>query len=396
MYRLIIVENGRVILDAPEGMKLFKLFAAKWNWKMEKADITIIGAGVVGLAVAAELARPDLSVFILEKNSVHGGGISSRNSEVLHAGIYYPEGSLKARLRVAGNPMLYEIAARNGIPYKKTGKLIVATNSGDIEAIEKLYENGRRNGVESLSLVSMRQVAQMEPHVQAVAALYSPETGIINTHTLMNYFLKQAQSNKANLVCHTKVLHIEKETNGWQIFAENDKGEDFDFLSGVVINAAGLSSDVIANMACGHYHLHYCKGDYCGISGVKPGLVGRLIYPAPVKDSAGLGVHLTIDLNGRLRLGPDATYIDRVEDYNVASEKAALFYEQARIFLPFLKPENVYPDMAGIRPKLQGPNNIFHDFVIREDAPGFVNLVGIESPGLTASPAIARIVQKMI
>lgn len=394
--RFFIVENGLVILDSLEGIELFKLFAARWNWKMEKADITIIGAGVVGLAVAAELARPDLSVFILEKNSVHGGGISSRNSEVLHAGIYYPEGSLKARLCVAGNPMLYEIAARNGIPYKKTGKLIVATNSGDIEAIEKLYENGRRNGVESLSLVSMRQVAQMEPHVQAVAALYSPETGIINTHTLMNYFLKQAQSNKANLVCHTKVLHIEKETNGWQIFAENDKGEDFDFLSGVVINAAGLSSDVIANMACGHYHLHYCKGDYCGISGVKPGLVGRLIYPAPVKDSAGLGVHLTIDLNGRLRLGPDATYIDRVEDYNVASEKAALFYEQARIFLPFLKPENVYPDMAGIRPKLQGPNNISHDFVIREDAPGFVNLVGIESPGLTASPAIARIVQKMI
>lgn len=383
-------------LDALEGIKLSKPFATKWDWKMEKADITIIGAGVVGLAIAAELARPDLSVFILEKNPVHGGGISSRNSEVLHAGIYYPEGSLKARLCVAGNPMLCEIAARNGIPCKKTGKLIVATNSGEIEDIEKLYENGRGNGAESLALISKRQIAQMEPHVQAVAALYSPETGIIDTHALMNYFLKQAQGNKANLVCRTKVLRIEEETNGWRIFAENDKGEDFDFLSGVVINAAGLSSDMIANQACGHYHLHYCKGDYCGISGVKPGLVGRLIYPVPVKNPAGLGVHLTIDLNGRLRLGPDATYIDRVEDYNVASEKAALFYEQARIFLPFLKPENVCPDMAGIRPKLQGPNDIFHDFVIREDAPGFVNLVGIESPGLTASPAIARFVQKMI
>ena len=385
-----------MILDALEGMKLFKLFAAKWNWKMEKADITIIGAGVVGLAIAAELARPDWSVFILEKNPVHGGGISSRNSEVLHAGIYYPEGSLKARLCVAGNPMLYEIAARNSIPCKKTGKLIVATNSGEIEAIEKLYENGRGNGAESLSLIGKRQMTRMEPHVQAVAALYSPETGIIDTHALMNYFLKQAQSNKANLACRTKVLRIEKETNGWRIFSENDRGEAFDFLSEVVINAAGLSSDIIANMACGHYRLHYCKGDYCGISGVKPGLVGRLIYPAPAKDSAGLGVHLTIDLNGRLRLGPDATYIDRVENYAVASEKAALFYEQARIFLPFLKPENVYPDMAGIRPKLQGPNDAFHDFVIREDAPGFINLVGIESPGLTASPAIARFVQKMI
>jgi len=385
-----------VILDALKGMKLFKLFTAKRNWKMEKADITIIGAGVVGLAIAAELARPDWSVFILEKNPVHGGGISSRNSEVLHAGIYYPEGSLKARLCVAGNPMLYEIAARNSIPCKKTGKLIVATNSGEIEALEKLCENGRGNGAESLSLISKRQMTRMEPHVQAVAALYSPETGIIDTHALMNYFLKQAQSNKANLACRTKVLRIEEETNGWRIFSENDRGEAFDFLSEVVINAAGLSSDIIANMACGHYRLHYCKGDYCGISGVKPGLVKRLIYPAPVKDSAGLGVHLTIDLNGRLRLGPDATYIDRVEDYTVASKKAALFYEQARIFLPFLKPENVYPDMAGIRPKLQGPNDAFHDFVIREDAPGFINLVGIESPGLTASPAIARFVQKMI
>jgi len=363
---------------------------------MEKTDITIIGAGVVGLAIAAELARPDWSVFILEKNKAFGGGISSRNSEVLHAGIYYPEASQKARLCVAGNPMLYEMAARNGIPCKKIGKLIVAANSGEIDAIEKLHENGRHNGVTSLALISRRQIAQMEPHVQAEAALYSPDTGIIDTHALMNYFLKQAQNNKANLVCRTQVLRIEKEPNGWRIFAQNDKGEGFDFLSAVVINAAGLSSDVIANQAGGHYHLHYCKGDYCGISGVKPGRVGRLIYPAPVKNQAGLGVHLTIDLNGRMKLGPDATFIDRVEDYTVAPEKAALFYEHARKYIPFLKPENVHPDMAGIRPKLQGPDDAFADFVIRQDAPGFINLVGIESPGLTASPAIARFVKAML
>ena len=363
---------------------------------MEKADITIIGAGVIGLAVAAQLARPDLSVFILEKNPAHGGGISSRNSEVIHAGIYYPEGSLKAGLCVAGNPMLYEIAARNGIPHQKIGKLIVATNSGEIEEIEKLYKNGRHNSIASLSLIGKRQIAQLEPHIQADTALYSPDTGIISAHDLMNFFLKQAQNNKAHLVCRTKVLRIEKEANGWRIFVENDKGEGFDFSSAAVINAAGLSSDIIANQACGHYHLHYCKGDYCGISGVKPGLVRRLIYPAPTRNHAGLGVHLTIDLNGGLRLGPDAAYIDRIEDYNVAQEKAALFYEQARSFLPFLKPENVHPDMAGIRPKLQGPNDAFADFVIRQDAPGFINLVGIESPGLTASPAIAKVVKAML
>lgn len=364
--------------------------------KLEKADITIIGAGVIGLAVAAELTRPDRNVFILEKNPMHGGGISSRNSEVIHAGIYYPEGSLKAGLCISGNRLLYEMAARNGIPHKRIGKLIVATNSGEIEDIEKLHANARNNGVESLALITKRQIAQLEPYIQAEAALYSPDTGIICAHDVMNCFLKQAQNSEVNLVCHTRVLRVEKEASGWRIFVQNGKGDGFEFTSAIVVNAAGLSSDTIANQVCGRYQLHYCKGDYCGITGLKPGLVGRLIYPVPARNHAGLGIHLTIDLNGGLRLGPDATYIDRREDYSVASEKAVLFYERARTFLPFLKPENVHPGMAGIRPKLQGPNDDFADFIIRQDAPGFINLVGIESPGLTASPAIARFVSQMI
>jgi len=363
---------------------------------MDKADITIIGAGVIGLAIAAELARPDLSVFILEKNEVFGCGISSRNSEVIHAGMYYPAESQKADLCVSGNRLLYEIAGRCGIPHRRIGKLIVATSAGEIEEIEKLRDSGLRNGVASLSLVSRRQIAQMEPRVRAEAALYSPDTGIINAHALMNHFLKRALDHRANLACRTQVSRIERETNGWRIFATGDKGEDFDFVSALVINAAGLTSDTIANRGGGDYQLQYCKGDYCGISGVKQGTVGRLIYPAPLQNHVGLGVHLTMDLNGRLKLGPDATYIDRIEDYTVAPEKTVLFYEQARKFLPFLKPENIQPDMAGIRPKLQGPHDAFADFVIREDAPGFINLVGIESPGLTASPAIARYVKQMI
>lgn len=363
---------------------------------MEHVDITIIGAGVIGLAIAAELARPDLSIFILEKNPAHGGGISSRNSEVIHAGLYYPGGSLKANLCVEGRQLLYDLAARQGIPHKKTGKLIVATRPEEIEELERLFEQGRKNGVASLKMIGKKQVSRMEPHIHAKAALYSSDTGIIDTHALMNYFLKRAQSKKANLVCRTQVLHIEKGINGWRIYGKNDKGEDFDYSSSAVINAAGLSSDIIADLAGGHYRLHYCKGDYCAISGVKPGLVQRLIYPAPLKNHVGLGVHLTMDLNGRLKLGPDATYTDRGEDYSVASEKAALFYEYARKYLPFLKPENVHPDMAGMRPKLQGPNDAFADFVIREDAPGFINLVGIESPGLTASPAIAQYVRTML
>jgi L-2-hydroxyglutarate oxidase LhgO len=362
---------------------------------LEQADITIIGAGVIGLAIAAELAEPKSNVFILEKNQRHGQGISSRNSEVIHAGIYYPEGSLKAELCVSGNRMIYEIAARNAIRHQKTGKLIVATRREDIFELERLLSQGRQNHVSGLKMLTEKQMVRMEPGVRALAALYSPDTGIISAHDLMDFYLARAQAMGAHLICRTQVTRIEKERSAWRIFARNDR-EDFSFSSSLVINAAGLSSDTIGGFAGADYQLHYCKGDYCSISGVKPGMVSRLIYPAPPVNHAGLGVHLTLDLNGRLKLGPDAAYIARTEDYGVEAGKAPLFYEQAVRFLPFLKPENVHPDMAGIRPKLQGPENAFADFVIRQDAPGFINLVGIESPGLTASPAIARYVAKML
>ncbi len=363
---------------------------------MEKVDVTVIGAGVIGLAIAAEIAKPGLNVYILEKNANHGGGISSRNSEVIHGGMYYPEGSLKAILCVAGRQMLYDIAAKFKIPHEKTGKLIVAINSGEIEELERLYDNGLKNGVTSLSMIDKREIARMEPNIRADAALYSPATGIISTHDLMNYYLACALSRKASIVYHTKVVQIEKEAGGYRLFTYTEKGKSFEFNSAIVINAAGLESDSIANMIGHNYHLYYCKGNYCGISGVKQGIVQRLVYPVPDKKHIGLGIHLTIDLNGRLKLGPDTSYIPRVENYNVEAEITDRFYQSARKFLPFLKEENVSPDMAGIRPKLQGPNDDFCDFVIKEDFPGFINLVGIESPGLTASPAIARYVKKIL
>ncbi len=363
---------------------------------MEKADITIIGAGVVGLAIAAEIARPGLNIFILEKNPTHGSGISSRNSEVIHGGMYYPESSLKAALCVAGRHLLYEIAAENNIPYKKTGKLIVAVEPDEIGEIELLHENAVRNGVNSTEIISAEKIAQLEPNIRARAALFSPETGTISVHDLMNYFLLQARNNKAHFVNHTKVVEIEKDAGNYQVFTENPAGHIFDFTTACVINAAGLESDTIANMAGGNYQLHYCKGDYCGISGIKQGTVQRLVYPVPVKNHVGLGVHLTIDLGGRLKLGPDTAYINRTENYAVDTAKASLFYQSAVKFLPFLREENVSPDISGIRPKLQGPNDKFHDFVIREDLPGFINLVGIESPGLTSSPAIAKFVKNIL
>ena len=215
---------------------------------MEQIDITIIGAGVIGLAIAAEIARPDLSVFILEKNHTHGGGISSRNSEVIHSGIYYPQDSLKASLCVDGNRMLYEIAAKNNIPHKRTGKLIVAVEKGEGDELERLQENGRKNGVTSLELISKKQVSNMEPNVQAQAALYSPDTGIISVHDLMNYFLAKARTRKHKLFVTRKLYRIEKESGHYRIFTHNEKGESFEFSSAVVINAAGLESDTIANM----------------------------------------------------------------------------------------------------------------------------------------------------
>ena len=319
---------------------------------MDSADITIIGAGVIGLAIAAEIAEPGLNIFILENNPTHGSGISSRNSEVIHGGMYYPEGSLKAALCLTGRPLLYEIAARNNIPHKKIGKLIVAIKEEETEEIERLHENAQKNGVNSTELIGTRKIAQMEPNIRAFAALYSPETGIISAYDLMNYFLVQARNKKAQLVNCTKVVRIEKEAGGYRIFTQNAKDIDaFEFSTACVINCTGLESDTIANMVGGNYQLHYCKGDYCSISGVKQGTVQRLIYPVPVKNHVGLGVHLTIDLSGRLKLGPDTAYIPRTENYDVAAEKAPLFYQSARKFLPFLKEENVSPDMAGIRPK---------------------------------------------
>jgi L-2-hydroxyglutarate oxidase LhgO len=361
---------------------------------MEKNDVTIIGAGVIGLAVAAEISRPDWSIFIIEKNTTHGRGISSRNSEVIHGGIYYPQNSLKASLCVEGNRLLYEIASSHHIPHKKTGKMIVATTRRDTAVLEELYANGRANGAENLQILNKKQVGAMEPHVQAQAALHSPDTGIISVHDLMNFYLTQAQRRKAQVFYRTEILHIEKEGNHYRLTAQHDKKEVFEFSSAVVINAAGLESDKLANLLGTDYHLHFCKGSYCSLSGIRAGTIKRLVYPTPAGNQAGLGIHLTMDLQGRFKLGPDATYIERKEDYSVDALKAEIFYQSAKKFLPFLKKENIYSDMAGIRPKLQGPGEDFCDFVIREDFPGFINLVGIESPGITASPAIARHVRK--
>jgi L-2-hydroxyglutarate oxidase LhgO len=358
-------------------------------------DITVIGAGVIGLSIAAELADGRSNIYIIEKEASHGRGISSRNSEVVHAGIYYPAGSLKGRLCVEGRVLLYDLCCQHNIPHKKVGKLIIAMTENEMGQIEQLMQKALQNGVSSVSLLGQQQILEMEPHIKAFGGLFSPDTGIISAHGLMDYYLHKAKEAGAEIACGTEVMSIAQEQGGFVIGTVNGQGERFDFTSERVVNAAGLHSDVIARMIGKEYSHHYCKGDYFSIANVKRGIVNRLVYPVPEKNYVGLGVHLTLDLGGRMKLGPDATYISRVEDYKVNAEKGDQFYESAVKFLPFIRREDVVPDMSGIRPKLQGPGEEFRDFVISEDLPGFINLIGIESPGLTAAPAIARYVKKM-
>ena len=360
------------------------------------SDITIIGAGVVGLAIASEIANKNLNIYILEKNLSHGMGISSRNSEVIHSGIYYPQGSLKAELCVHGREMLYDICSKNNIPHAKIGKFIIATNKNEMEKIEYLNDNARQNGVSSVSLLDQRQISHMEPNIKAFGALYSPDTGIISAHSLMDFYLHDARMKGAEIVYGTQVVGVERLSEGYRLITINSRGEQFSFATECVINAAGLSSASIARMMGQNYTLHYCKGNYFSIDNVKVGTVRRLIYPVPEKNQVGLGIHLTLDLNGRMKLGPDAAYINATEDYTVDAAKSDKFYVAAAKYLPFIRRQDIVPDISGIRPKLQGPGEGFRDFVISEDMPGFINLVGIESPGLTASPAIANHVGKLL
>ena len=360
------------------------------------ADVTIIGAGVIGLAIASELADSRLSIFILERGVSHGRGISSRNSEVIHAGIYYPADSLKARLCVEGRHLLYETCEENNVPHKRIGKLIIAVSENEMQVISQLRDNALKNGASSVSMVSQSQIREMEPHIRAVGGLISPDTGILSAHALMDYYLHMARKKGAEIVYGTEVAGIEPVGRGYRVTTVNQEGDYYEFDAEKVINAAGLQADTIAKMAGKDYQIHYCKGDYFSVSNVKKGIVSRLVYPVPEKDHVGLGVHLTLDLTGRMKLGPDATYISRIEDYQVDADKGDRFYEAAVKFLPFVRREDIVPDMSGIRPKLQGPGEEFRDFVISEDLPGFINLVGIESPGLTAAPAIAKYVKNLM
>jgi L-2-hydroxyglutarate oxidase LhgO len=364
---------------------------------MEEANIVIIGAGIVGLAIASKVSEENEGVYIFEKNGRFGQETSTHNSGVIHSGIHYPTNSLKAELCVQGNSMIYEICEKYNVPYEKLGKLTVANEEEEIDELQRLIRTGEANGVEGLRMLDRDEVKKLEPNVDVEKALYSPSTGVVEPDELMNYFYAKAQKNGAMLAVKTEVtsvrgIHDEYEVSGISI------DEKFTIRAKTVMNCAGLYADKVALMAgldterLG-YRLHYCKGDYFRLTGKPP--VKMLIYPVPV--GPGLGIHLTPDLAGMIRLGPNAYYVDTI-DYTVESGEEE-FREGVRKFLPSIVRYQLQVDSAGIRPKLQGPREGFRDFVIKHEDDkglfGFINLIGIESPGLTAAPAIGEFVSEI-
>jgi L-2-hydroxyglutarate oxidase LhgO len=369
---------------------------------MADAAVTVIGGGVVGLAIAAELSRDHAPLYVLERHHTHGQETSSRNSEVIHAGIYYPHGSLKAKLCVEGKNLLYDFCTQHSIAHRRIGKIITTTDPSEVPALEALHHHGRENGVE-LQLLTAADVKKLEPNIVSFGGMLSPSTGILSAHELMNALRLIAQENGALFQGRSEVVALEKQSGGFLVSAREPGGVTR-FSSEIVVNAAGLECDTVAALAgidvdAAGYRLHWAKGSYFAVRGERKSLVSRLIYPMPPRES--LGVHAVIDLAGGLRFGPDVDYLqERVMDYSLDEARRPVFGEAVRKILPAIRDEDLSPDFSGIRPKLQAPGEPQKDFIICHETarnlPGLVNLIGIDSPGLTASLAIAREVRRII
>ncbi len=369
-------------------------------------DVVVIGAGAVGLACAASLARAGHSVLIVERHGGIARETTSRNSEVVHAGIYYPAGSLKAVLCCEGRELLYERCEARRIPHRRIGKLIVATSAAEEAMLDELQARAETNGVPDLERIDAATARALEPRVSCDGALHSRATGIVDGHALSLSYQAEAEEHGATLLLRAEVseLHCEDAATRsarWRVVVSSAAGVEAIHCAAVV-NAAGLAADRIAELAgldvaaCG-YRLHPCKGDYLTLAPGAPLRLDRLVYPVP--SGAGLGIHATLDLAGRIRFGPDAEYVDAPE-YGVDPMKAEVFASAIQRYLPDVRSDWLLPDYAGVRPKLAGPGESFRDFVVHEESgaglPGLVNCIGIESPGLTAAGAIAERVRDLL
>jgi L-2-hydroxyglutarate oxidase LhgO len=368
------------------------------------AEITIIGAGVIGLAIAEQVSGQHKNVFLIEKHLSFGQETSSRNSEVIHAGIYYTRNSLKAKLCVEGKWLLYDYCRKHAIPYRNCGKLIVATSEEEVSVIEGIRQTAIRNGVNDLVMLGKEQIAELEPNIFAVKAIYSPSTGIVDSHSLMKQYETNAVNNGCQVVYGSEVSGIARIRDGYKVELIDADKKKYSFTTRIIINSAGLTSDKISEMAGikdENLKILFCKGEYFRIKPPKNKLITRLVYPVPHQNMEGIGIHVTVDMGGGVKLGPDVKYLEsNVYDYKLTASKQEAFYKSAKKFLPFLEFGDIAPEMAGIRPKIQRPGEPLRDFYIMEEngrgCPGFINLIGMESPGLTASIAIAKYVERLI
>lgn len=372
---------------------------------MFKSNITIIGAGVVGLAVSAYLSEYYLNIYLIERSNSFGFDSSSRNSEVIHASIYYPANSLKGKLCLKGNELLYQICKLNNIPHKNSGKLIITTNQHETDQLPALLEKALSNGAKGVRIINKDEILKIEPKVEAVSAIYCPTSGIVDSHKLMQYFENYAIKNGVSIVYNTLVTGINKSQSGYEITVQNkgDISDKFTFKSDIVINCAGLESGNIAALAGididkENYRISYRKGIYCRVNHKLDRYPEMLIYPVP-PEAGSVGIHTTPDCYGGMRLGPHFFWENKI-DYSVDDTYHEYFYEESKKFLPFLEYNDISPDISGIMSSIQKPGEEMKDFVIREesdkDLPRLINLIGIESPGLTASPAIGEYVLEIV
>lgn len=364
---------------------------------MDSVDVVVVGAGVVGLAVARALALQGREVMVLEAADAIGTGTSSRNSEVIHAGIYYPQGSLKARLCVEGKALLYDYGAQRGIGHSRCGKLIVATHASQIPQLQAIIAKAAANGVPDLVLLTREQAQALEPELECVAAVVSPSTGIVDSHALMLALQGDLENAGGMVVLNSPLARAHCAPSAIVLVAEDGT----ELAAQSVVNAAGLQAQALASRFAGldAQHVppsHYAKGNYFTLSGRSP--FSRLIYPVP--EAAGLGVHLTLDLGGQAKFGPDVQWVDSPDDLVVDPRRGDGFYAEVRKYWPGLPDGALLAGYAGIRPKIQAPDQPARDFLIQGPAEhgvtGLVNLFGIESPGLTSSLAIGRHVSELL
>lgn len=370
---------------------------------MDQANVLIIGGGVVGCAIARAVSSQWQDVFVVEQNPKLGMATSSRNSGVIHSGIYYPKNSLKARHCIEGNRLTYEFCKKHGVPFRHTGKLVVAAKAHEEADLVALKKKGEDNGVQGLRLIGPDEIRKREPHIVGAAAIEVPSTGIVSSEELVHAYARVAAAQGANFVTRARVISLEPSNGAIRVIlriGDEEDAQEETIEARCVVNAAGLHSDEVAALLGNRsWKIYPVRGEYCEVRGPRASLINDLVYPLPHKDGLSLGVHFTKTLWGTFLLGPTATYVEGKDNYEKNRLPIADFAQSAKTLLPEIEESDLQLGYSGLRPKLVPPNDHgIADFVITRDpnVPQAIQLVGIESPGLTAAPSIAEHVSKLV